>query len=193
MRVAISGAHGVGKTTLGRALAIKTQLPFIEEVARRVAKSYRFKNTQDILDASEETKRAFQAKVLITQVFDEAIHRQSGFISDRSVLDIVAYMELYEIWDDYITLRAIKHTSTYDMIIYCPIPEGAGIDDDGFRLTTLQKEYDEILRRLVKHAQCEVLYLPADRRLWLAKAIERLERGKDGHIRQSGSTTRTAP
>ena len=58
------------------------------------------------------------------------------FISDRSFLDIIAYMYLYELPKSFIDLyqdHAREKTKGYDMIIYCPIPAGHGkIEDDGF-------------------------------------------------------------
>jgi nicotinamide riboside kinase len=171
MRIAISGSHGVGKTTLVDAMGEQLDLPKINEVVRMVAKNMGFGHCEDIRNSDQDVIRLFQQKVFYTQLIAES---SSGFLSDRSIFDIVAYMELYglpvSMIEEY-TEFAIRRSNNYDMIIYCPIPKGAGAVDDGFRLTDGQKEYDAILKKLLFQAQCRVIKLPKDRDTWLPRVM----------------------
>jgi nicotinamide riboside kinase len=127
----------------------------------------------EILQSSDrETIRLFQSKVYYQQLLVES--ELTDFISDRSIFDIVAYMEFYglpsELVDQYLQY-AIKHSANYDAIIYCPIPKGVELTADGFRLLNGQKEYDFILKRLLFQAECRVVKLTRDRSQWLDRIL----------------------
>ena len=180
MRIAISGAHGVGKTTLAKSLAGKLNLPLVEEVARSVAAENGFKTTTDIQNAVPSARALYQHSVFFRQVMKEDYYH-SGYVSDRSVFDCVAYCILYDLHHDFISFlraEAIKHSSDYDFIVYCPIPDGK-ISADGFRLTDKesQKFIDDSLRILLAFAKCPVLALGKSRDLWEEEVLEYI-RGK---------------
>lgn len=186
MRIAISGAHGVGKTTLSKALAKTLNLPRIQEVARTKAKEMHLNTTEEILNADDKTKMEFQRQVFYEQVMAEmtyAVERKS-FISDRSVFDAIAYMQLYnlppEFIDGFINYAA-RYSVTYDLIVYCPIP-AKGIIDDGFRLTDQKSQatidiYIKYL--LLSYAECSILELSSVRDTWHDTVIQ--------HIRKAGA------
>lgn len=180
MRIAISGAHGVGKTTLAKSLAGKLNLPLVEEVARSVAAENGFKTTTDIQNAVPSARALYQHSVFFRQVMKEDYYHR-GYVSDRSVFDCVAYCILYDLHHDFISFlraEAIKHSSDYDFIVYCPIPDGK-ISADGFRLTDKesQKFIDDSLRILLAFAKCPVLALGKSRDLWEEEVLEYI-RGK---------------
>ncbi len=172
MKIAISGTHGVGKTTLAKSLAKKLNLPLIEEVARGVAQRYGFKNTEQIKKAENNKRYSFQHEVFYEQVAEESL--KSSFISDRSVFDPLAYCLYYGIAipDNWARMAELQSMS-YDFIIYCPIPRYE-ISDDGFRLTdkNSQQYIDTTTRILLNYARCPVLELGKNRDNWEDEVME---------------------
>ncbi|NLK53114.1 MAG: ATP-binding protein [Syntrophomonadaceae bacterium] len=170
MRIAISGSHGVGKTTLSIALANATGIPRISEIARNVAQKQEYKTTEEIKNASLEDRIVFQKAILLEQATQESLHR-AGFISDRSIFDTIAYSKYYDLPKGMVAVAestAITNSTKYDLIIYCPIPGNTSPVDDGFRLTDLKSQLiiDKYIRKLLNKALCPVLWLPLDRSLW---------------------------
>ncbi len=97
MRIAITGAHGVGKSTLALMLATELQLPLIEEIARVVAEKMGYASTQEIVKANTIDRQRFQEAVLSCQINTEFRYYARGFVADRSVLDVAAYAAWYKI------------------------------------------------------------------------------------------------
>lgn len=64
MRIAITGAHGVGKSTLALLLATELQLPLIEEIARATAEKMGYMNTREIVAANTIDRQRFQEAIL---------------------------------------------------------------------------------------------------------------------------------
>lgn len=181
MRIAISGAHGVGKTILARSLAGKLNLPLVEEVARSVAGEQGYKTTEQVQKAAMIDKIIFQSEVFCRQVREESKHWD--FVSDRSVFDCVGYCFLYNLPSSLVCIMrdiAIEHSKNYDAIIYCPIP-GEAITDDGFRLTSKQEQekVDFHISMLLDFAKCPVLWLGENRDHWEEKVLEYI-RGRKG-------------
>jgi predicted ATPase len=178
MRIAISGSHGVGKTTLAEKLNATLKFNFISEVARKVAAEMGYATTDDIMAATQEEKRIFQQRVFYDQLLAEMTRSvdNQGFISDRSIFDVLAYMQLYQLPPDFIKQfldYATRYSVSYDRIIYCPIPAG-DIFSDGFRLTdkNTQIVVDYHLLQLLKlYAKCPVIYLGTNRDTWYDVAL----------------------
>ncbi|MDR3591557.1 MAG: ATP-binding protein [Negativicutes bacterium] len=179
MKIAISGSHGVGKTTLAKALSEKLNYPMITEVARTVAKEMGFANTDQIRQADMETITRFQTRIFYDQMLAEHGYREhlDNFISDRSIFDCVAYMILYgmdqKIIDFFIASAAVM-SGHYDLIIFCPVPLGK-IQNDGFRLTDKESQfkYGMILKDLlITKASCPVAYLHPSREKWLDSVLQ---------------------
>lgn len=177
-RIAVSGAHGVGKTTLATSLAEELGLPLIREVAREVAQDFGFKTTREIAASNPGKKTLYQISVFYTQIKAEK-GRKRGFVSDRSVFDNLAYSLFYGLnaVAEYLIDEAISHSENYDFIVYCPIPDSDTPADDGFRLTDKESQIqvDEILRGLVEQARCPVIWLSRDRDTWLDQVLENLK------------------
>lgn len=181
MKIAISGSHGVGKTTLAKALCEELNFPMISEVARTVAKEMGIENTDEIRKADMDLITQFQTRIFYDQLLAESgypdhIEGYTDFISDRSIFDCVAYMILYgmdkQLIDKFISAAALM-SSGYSMIVFCPVPEGI-ISDDGFRLTDKESQirYSAILKDLLlKQALCPVVYLKTDRDKWFESVL----------------------
>ncbi len=177
IKIAISGTHGVGKTTLAKRLAESLYVPLLSEVARDVAVSTGIEHTEQISKGSLLTRIMFQGAVFGMQGLKEKMH--GGFVSERSILDCIAYCYLYGLPEHFIsTLReaALIHSGSYDLIIYCPIP-GGYVQDDGFRLIDRisQQKVDIYMRGLIRDARCPVLRLGGERDIWFEDAMKRIK------------------
>jgi nicotinamide riboside kinase len=156
LRIAISGAHGVGKSSLALLLATEVNLPLIEEVARTVAEKTGFHNTQEVIDAHPLDKERFQNAVLSRQLNTEFQHGAQGFVSDRSVIDIAAYSTWYKLpLAKKVRQNAVEYArNNYDLVFYIPLDERQA-EDDGFRLVDRESQ-----KRISILIACMVAKLP---------------------------------
>ena len=142
MRIAISGTHSVGKTTLVNELKKHLDLNVISEVARDYPR--------DITDDPEgEMNR--QLNIFHSQL-EQEMENYMGFISDRSTIDNAAYMiRALKIYGHKLSIRdyllvvnninvALNTMYSYDYLFYIPI-EFPSIYD-GFRSTDEVERYE---------------------------------------------------
>lgn len=157
MRIAITGTHGTGKTTLAQALVDKTGLPLISEQARIVAQEMEFKECAPFLHNPAHARK-FQWGVLERQIAQQTKHK-NGFIADRSTLDSIAYWLLY-MGDDpkyknetnrYIFKARLHAWKNLDLLVY--LPPMVMTDADSFRLKDNHITVDLAIRREVKLLQ----------------------------------------
>ncbi len=128
MRIALTGAHGVGKTTLARALSERLDLPLITDRARKAAALTGVTHAAELRrDKAKAT--LFQYATLVQQLAEEA-QNKSGFVSDRSALDLLAYWFAYELGDDQ-SYMDLCMAAKYDLLVYVPIEFELTVD--GFR------------------------------------------------------------
>lgn len=135
-RIAITGTHGVGKTTLCKELEkleVFKNYAFIEEVARKEIIKIGKMPTQ----LCELGKVAFQFSLLSQQMLLES--DLQNFISDRSIFDTVGYSydlihqkgiqikEIAKYWHD---------KQPYDFIFYVPIE--FALEADAQRLSDIE-------------------------------------------------------
>ncbi|RPF49621.1 AAA domain-containing protein [Thermodesulfitimonas autotrophica] len=146
MRIAITGAHGTGKTTLARALSEELGLPLITERARLVARQMEVKTCEELF-RNPDLAREFQERVLEEQIRAQLAHPQ-GFVSDRCTLDCIAYWNLYlgdEGAERYFFKARLHAYRRLDLIVYVPPLVLSG--GDGFRLGEHHAEVDACIRR----------------------------------------------
>lgn len=87
MKVYFCGAHSVGKSSLCRYVSKKYDLPMLPEVARMVLAEKEL--NVDSLRADIEVVDDYQQSIAIRQVAEEK--KYESFVSDRSLLDALAY------------------------------------------------------------------------------------------------------
>ena len=172
MRIALSGAAGSGKGTLGSALAERLQVPFIPSGIKETGELFfQMKSYTDL--ANKEEEKLFQYSILANQIGQErAAAACSGvFVAERSVLDYLAYYEqrglLQE--DGNYALTVMKWAAeNYDIIIYTPADfEPADKKENTWRQREADKR-SEIDRLVYKYLcgfnnVCEVKGTPAER------------------------------
>lgn len=164
-RLALSGSAGVGKTTLGQALAARFSVPYIPEGMRR-----RLEGGLSLHALSHS-----QLAELIVELWEEqqeaenqAMARHGGFIADRSAVDYAAFWLHYRFTDDLLATEAffaqtLSRVSTYDRIVLLPwgvLP----LEADGIRSSNpwLQRHYQAAVEGLL-HREVEpsrLLVLP---------------------------------
>jgi len=94
LRIAVSGSAGTGKTTVGRALAQRLEIPFIEEGMRK-----RIEGGLKLHGLSNAGRRD-----LLAELWDEQseLEQRAGtsFVADRSAFDYIAFWLHYSLYDD---------------------------------------------------------------------------------------------
>jgi len=142
LRIGLTGAGSTGKTSVLNALKITyPKYNYISEVARKFD-----------IRAEGENRTAVQIKILRAHIGIENKYYSSGFISDRCVIDHLAYFmaidEKYRcmetgVYNDIVEMRL---GYMYDLIFYFPIE--FPIVADGFRFEDTDFQVD-IGRRIL--------------------------------------------
>lgn len=174
-RIFISGAHGVGKSTLAKVLAEKLGWELKTEAARSVIEKMGNPKYMDFT-----TKILFQEEVRKAQAKNEDDDGIGvGMVIDRSALDISAYLELFYNNESYITEKDFKDYANLrlnilsdfwigdrELLVILPLL-GTKPEDDGVRFLDQQKEFHELLMNDY-WKQCSVQDSLRDRTLIIA-------------------------
>lgn len=154
LRIGLTGAHSTGKTSVLNTLkTICPDINYITEIAREF----------DIkVEGANRTK--VQIDILRAQMVAENKYYSKGFISDRTVIDNLAYFMAIE--NKYRDIRTTKiynrivemRLHRYDLIFYFPIEfpivkDGFRFEDEGF-----QKKIDHNILLIMK--KNNVAYFP---------------------------------
>ena len=109
VKIFFSGVGGSGKTTLLKSLVqtgsfgnVKT----IEEVARNIMRNKRI--TKEMLETDIKTYLLLQFEIIKKQSREEERIQEFDFISDRSVIDCLAYIRMSDISEYESTLHNYK-------------------------------------------------------------------------------------
>jgi len=126
MKIAICGAHGVGKTTLSKALAEKLNIPVIPDIVVEAHNKG--------FEINENTPPETQFWLFAKQL---ELERNFGdkWLGDKCLIDYSVYADVL-IADGRVTgilAEMIQKNAKYDYVFYVP-PEFP-IEDDGIRST----------------------------------------------------------
>lgn len=94
LRIAFAGASGTGKSELVKRVNRKLGLTVIESGARPLAAAMGFESPYDV-DKVPGKRAEFQQRLLGIKMTEEN-QTMGGFITDRSVLDVLAYYALHD-------------------------------------------------------------------------------------------------
>jgi len=144
-RIILTGASGVGKTTLAEPLSKQLGLPVIPELGRDICRQLGYERIGDI-----PNQEAFKNSVLDAQIQTE--DKLGNFISDRSTIDCWVLWQRWNICQamSYDTEtyynKTRKQSEKYTHIIF--VPPMFPPEEDGFRWTDAdyQKQIDRITR-----------------------------------------------
>ncbi|MCB9744343.1 MAG: histidine phosphatase family protein [Alphaproteobacteria bacterium] len=151
-QIALSGSAGVGKTTLGRALAQRLELPFIDEGMRR-----RLEAGLVLHDLGHDAMRGLIRELWAEQreAEAEATRAHGGFVADRSSIDFAAFWLFYGFSPYGAETEAflgetLRHAARYDRVLLLPwgvLP----LVSDGVRSTNrwLQRHFQGLVEGML--------------------------------------------
>ena len=140
----LSGAAGTGKTTVARDISARTGLPMLSSPAQRV---YRELGVDPkTIGHDPEMHRRIQWSVLIRHE-DDLMQHQSGFVCDRSPLDMLAYFESIEgntQADVRHYAKLVKHllATHYQTVLIFPLGVIPYVDDEKRLPHSMSKDLD---------------------------------------------------
>lgn len=122
MKIILTGAHGTGKSTLVQPLATEYKLPVLQRTVRNF---WEANGVNDFELLPSDIRAIFQKHLLLNQLEKENTLWEQGFITDRSVLDYLAYTVVsssmsktdLDLYKALIRERLLQ----YDYIIYLPV------------------------------------------------------------------------
>lgn len=141
MKIAITGAMGVGKTTLAKQISKEIKYHMIPEVARVMAENGHQLDT----DATPDTE------LKIAEYQQRLENGYKNWVADRCLVDVLAYSMILFPEDDKL-LNEINDKlcqAEYDIILY--IPAEFPIEEDGVRNTdeSFQKRIEDTIKLIL--------------------------------------------
>ena len=150
MRIAITGSHGVGKSTL-----VNDLLNYLSKEYEMIAGEFKLlqesaRQAYELgFPINENNSPETQLWVFAKQLEMELI-AQDNYIADKCFIDMLAYaMHIFKERQDLInTLKDIsgRAVKKYDLVIYLPAGEFP-IEDDGVR--SIDREFQEGVDKLI--------------------------------------------
>ena len=171
MKVGITGSHGTRKTTLTKHLAGRQRYKLLPEAPRQAL--------QLGFPINENTPIETELWIFGKQLEMELVARDN-YIADKCFIDLLAYaIFIFKGNTGFIkvlTEISKKASKNYDYVIYLPSGEFP-IEDDGVRSTDpkFQKDIDSIIIRLLKDFEIKYTTITGDREERYRKALEALK------------------
>lgn len=158
MKIALCGRGGTGKTTLAGELSRILALPLISEQVRVAARRL---GIDDIRNMQVAERIVLQTAALCSQATMEELHSASGFVSDRSRFDYLAYYHNLlggnMLGTGIGPYSALAHQGSYDLFVMVP-PHSPTPEDDGFRFSgSTFKTIEDGVEEWLKHKLGEPL------------------------------------
>ncbi len=178
MKIAITGTHSSGKTTLARSASELLGLQFMRGDTIKQIMEATFPN-KSLDDLTKEENWKLESLGLDSRIDAEKEHE--SFISDGCTLNSIAYLtvklgvDIKKIKDFNIFCdKAKKNAEKYDYIIYLP-PE-IPLENDGFRPMSekFRIEIDKMLCEILKDYKFYVVKGSLEERLEQIKLITKL-------------------
>lgn len=144
-KITVTGASGVGKSTLAKELSEAFEIPLIPELARQLCAQLGYQRIGEIPDQEE-----FKKHVLSEQIKAES--QLDSFVSDRSVIDCWVLWQRWNICSamtydtEAIYEQVIKHVGSYSHIVY--VPPLFQATEDGFRW--IEPDYIKQIDRIIR-------------------------------------------
>jgi hypothetical protein len=128
MKIALCGAHGVGKTTISKILSQELSLPILPDI---VPDAFRLG-----FEINENTPPETQVWLLGKQLENE--RKGPGFIADKCLFDYYVYAKALSMDEDLVRLaeKIVAKNGKYDHIFL--IRPEFPIEDDGLRSTNIE-------------------------------------------------------
>lgn len=165
MKIALCGASGTGKTTLGRKIAAELGAVFDErdnpngdgtKISLTRALAYEYTGIADPYLVDKHGMRTqFQKEGIERKKQWELDNSTTGFVTDRSHLDWCAYSVLHDInetgSDPDFRDRCYRYTAEYDVLVFCTMSRFFNLGGDLARKSSVlyQETYESVLLNLV--------------------------------------------
>jgi hypothetical protein len=121
-KIGIFGAHGTGKTTLGKALCEVIRVDFITNTMRNMWKEF---GVNDFEKLPQDARSLFQKQAIVRQIELENTKNSTGFVTDRTVLDNLGYTLLSSdmTQSDLLLYQTLvkERLNSYTHLIYLPV------------------------------------------------------------------------
>lgn len=143
MKIAVTGAHGAGKTTLSKHLSGRNNWRYIPESP--------FQALQAGFAINEHTSLETEVWIFARQAEMELA--EPPWIADKCMIDLFAYADYFFNSDKALMNVLMRMTDAavqnYETVVYCPIE--FPIEDDGFRSLdpVFQLEIDKRIKNLL--------------------------------------------
>ena len=188
MRIAVSGTHAMGKSTLAEDF-VENHPEFVLEVEPYYALQERF----GVVFAEEPTPESFFTQLEYSLERTQAYEKKDNVIFDRCPIDYLAYLmhvskrdlgdTSLDHWGD-LARKVAKSLERLELIAFLPIVEGQEImlsfdEDEDFRLAVdryFKQIYREDIYGLFSGQQPEVIELWGSRQSRLARLESQLAR-----------------
>lgn len=147
-RIAFAGASGTGKTTRATAVAKALGLPLCPVGSRSVAEAMGYDSPYDVDRAGQ--RAAFQARLLLEKRVWEKDHEGTGFVTDRTHYDNLAYTTMHcpEALSSALIGDVVRFSEIYTTIVFCPMGTFWDVGKDSARVP--QQGYHEMFEILVE-------------------------------------------
>lgn len=138
MKIALTGAHGVGKSTLVGLIGERFNLSVIDNISSNIIINNPNTPTDEI-------------QTMIVNQYLDIFNNQDNFISARGVNDIIAYTQFLQITPAtrLLLLEQIKQSMPKDLVqLYIPIKYKLTTHNNPTRMNYGQSDIDVIIREL---------------------------------------------